>query len=238
MGDTPAANTRADGELTTSGRNLLAGDSTASCKSRFLTPNSIGEDSTSTALPEGTWILSCDPNTTLPPPALASLCSRSTSASPTPAGSGAAASTRALLRLRSDRNGGSAEQQNCLVSRMEVGLTTDAGPSVASKNPAWGSAVAAAMNGRGEGNKEAAAAEGVEDDEECLGDRAVGVTPAGSAMNPPPCSAPTALLDLLRSIANASLCAQAMPSAHHQSCKKKKRWQLLRELLLRSCFKE
>ena len=37
-----------DGELTTSGRNLLAGDSTASCASRFLTPNSIGEDASST----------------------------------------------------------------------------------------------------------------------------------------------------------------------------------------------
>jgi len=54
-----------DGELTTSGRNLLASDSNASCTSWFLKPNSIGEDTSSSALPEGVWIRSWDLNTTL-----------------------------------------------------------------------------------------------------------------------------------------------------------------------------
>uniref|UniRef100_A0A0A9ER40 Uncharacterized protein n=1 Tax=Arundo donax TaxID=35708 RepID=A0A0A9ER40_ARUDO len=131
---------------------------------------------------------------------MASPCSRSTSARPTPAGSGAAASMCALLRLLSDKNGGSAEQQNCLASRMEVGLMADEGPSVPSKNPAWGSAIA--MNGLGEGNAEPPPA-AEEDEDGCLGDWAVAA--GGSAMRlPPPCLAATAFLDLLRSIARGS----------------------------------
>jgi hypothetical protein len=33
--------------------------------SLFLVPNSIGEETSSTALSDGTWTLSCDPRTTL-----------------------------------------------------------------------------------------------------------------------------------------------------------------------------
>ena len=101
-----------DGELTTSGRNLLASDSNASCTSWFLKPNSIGED-TSSSGPAGRGLdPELGPEHHLAPPSLARR--------PRPRG--------ARLRLRSDRNGGSAEQQNCLVSRMEVGLMADEGP--------------------------------------------------------------------------------------------------------------